>query len=50
MSNPNDELGVSRADAEHLGLSDEDLEMVAGGQDAAAAAGKTTIIIIEDPK
>ncbi len=47
---PTDELGLSGADAENLGRSEEDLERVSGGVDHGAAApqGETTIIIIRD--
>ena len=45
---PIDELGLSSADAENLGLSEEDLEHVAGGTDpdSVTIQGSTTIIII----
>jgi hypothetical protein len=37
-------------EADDLGLSDEDLAVVTGGVEAEALeAGKTTIIIIENP-
>ncbi len=43
------ETPISNTEADELGLSDEDLAVVAGGVEADAAAGKTTIIIIENP-
>jgi hypothetical protein len=48
--NPIKELRLSREEFENLGLSDEDLEQVAGGTDpdATTPQDSTTIIIIID--